>query len=173
MNSPSQFLSHTLSFPLAISLSRLCHVRVCVYGCLAMGLGIAILVGMWPCTYVDVNECNVCSVFMFLIWDFGFSVSYCGGICYETLWFWFLSSRKHIMVFNFHNSHLSALILKDWIMITLFCKCLFHWRLWSSRFFASDLFSFIFIIGWIFLIMPFVYYNFGELVVWHQQYKFP
>ena len=34
-----------------------------------MGLGITILVGMWPCMYVD--ECNVCSVCMFLVWDFG------------------------------------------------------------------------------------------------------
>ena len=50
-----------------------------VYGCLAVGLGIAILVGMWPCMYVDVNECNVCSICMFLIWDFGFTVLYCGG----------------------------------------------------------------------------------------------
>ena len=48
---------------------------MCVYDCLAVGFGIAILVGMWPCMYVDVNECNVCSVFMFLIWDFGFFVS--------------------------------------------------------------------------------------------------
>ena len=50
-----------------------------VYGCLAVGLGIAILVGMWPCMYADVNECNVCSVCIFLIWDFGFTVSYCEG----------------------------------------------------------------------------------------------
>ena len=45
LNSPTQFLSLTLSFPLAISL-RLCCVCVCVYGCLAVGLGTAILVGM-------------------------------------------------------------------------------------------------------------------------------
>ena len=83
----SRPISLTLSFPLAICLSRLCRVRVCAYGCLAVGLGIAILVGMWLCMYVDVNECNVCSVFMFLIWDFGFSVSYCRGICSEPLWF--------------------------------------------------------------------------------------
>ena len=51
----------------------------CVYGCLAMGLGIAILLGMWPCMYVDVNECNVCSICVFLIWDLGFIVSYCEG----------------------------------------------------------------------------------------------
>ena len=51
----------------------------CVYGCLAMSLGIAILLGMWPCMYVDVNECNVCSVCVFLIWDLGFIVSYCEG----------------------------------------------------------------------------------------------
>ena len=44
-----------------------------------MGLGIAILLGMWPCMYVDVNECNVCSVCVFLIWDLGFIVSYCEG----------------------------------------------------------------------------------------------
>ena len=44
-----------------------------------MGLGIAILVGMWPHMYVDVNECNVCSICMFLILDFGFTVSYYGG----------------------------------------------------------------------------------------------
>ena len=55
-------------------------VCVCVYGCLAVGLGIAILVGMWPCMYVDVNECNVCSVCMFLVWDFGFTVSYCADV---------------------------------------------------------------------------------------------
>ena len=30
-----------------------------------------------------------------------------------------------IMVFNFLNSNLSPLILNDWIMITLFCTCLF------------------------------------------------
>ena len=52
-------------------------MRVCAYGCLAVGLGIAILVGMWPCMYVDVNECNVCFVCMFLVWDFGFTVLYC------------------------------------------------------------------------------------------------
>ena len=52
-----------------------------------MGLGIAILVGMWPCMYVDVNVCNLCSVCMFLILDFGFTVSCCGGICSEPLWF--------------------------------------------------------------------------------------
>ena len=46
---------------------------------LAVGLGIVILVGMWPCMYADVNECNVCSVCIFLIWDFGFTVSYCEG----------------------------------------------------------------------------------------------
>ena len=39
---------------------------MCVYGCLAVRLGIAILVGMWPRMYVDVNECNVCSVCVFL-----------------------------------------------------------------------------------------------------------
>ena len=38
-----------------------------------------------------------------------------------------------IMIFNFLNSSLCALILKDWIMITLFCTCLFHWWIWSSR----------------------------------------
>ena len=52
-----------------------------------MGLGIGILVGMWPFMYVDVNVCNLCSVCMFLILDFGFTVSYCGGICSEPLWF--------------------------------------------------------------------------------------
>lgn len=61
--------------------------HVCVYGCLAVGLGIAILVGMWPCMYVDVNECNVCALFVcFLIWDLGllfriagvFALSHCG-----------------------------------------------------------------------------------------------
>ena len=51
---------------------------VCVYGCLVVGLGITILVGMWPCMYVD--ECNVCSVCMFLVWDFGFTVSYCADV---------------------------------------------------------------------------------------------
>ena len=61
---------------------------VCVYGCLAVGLGITILVGMWPCMYVDVNDCNVCSVCMFLVWDFGFTVSYCG--CCEN---WFARSK--------------------------------------------------------------------------------
>ena len=50
-----------------------------VYGCLALGLGVAILVCLWPYMYVDVNECNVWTVCMFLIWDFGFTVSYCGG----------------------------------------------------------------------------------------------
>ena len=44
-----------------------------------MGLGIAILVGMWPFMYVDVNVCNLCSICMFLILDFGFNVSYCRG----------------------------------------------------------------------------------------------
>ena len=61
--------------------------RVCVYGCLAVGLGIAILVGMWPCMYVDVNKCNVCFVCMFLIWGFGFTVSYCEGIGSEPFFF--------------------------------------------------------------------------------------
>ena len=115
---------------------------------------------MWPCMYVDGNVCNLCSVCMFLILDFGFTVSYCGGICSEPLWFWFLSNRKHIMVFNFLNSILSSLILIDRIMIAFYSICLFHWRIWSSRFFTTDLFSFIFIIGWIFLIMAFLYYNF-------------
>ena len=46
---------------------------------LAVGLGIAILVGMWPCMCAYLNECNVCPVCMFLIWDFEFIVSYCGG----------------------------------------------------------------------------------------------
>ena len=70
---------------LSLSLSSSCDLSLgcvaCVrgYGCLAVGLGIAILVGMWPCMYVDVNECNVCSVCMFFIWDFGFTFSYCGG----------------------------------------------------------------------------------------------
>ena len=122
-------------------------LRVCVYGCLAVGLGIAILVGMWPCMFVDVNECNVCSVSMFLIWDFGFTVSYCGGICSEPFLVLIFCQIASIMVLNFLNSNVSALILKDWITITLFCICLFHWRIWSSRFFATDLFSFIFIIG--------------------------
>ena len=36
-----------------------------------------------------------------------------------------------IMVFDFLNSNLCALILKDWIMITLFCTCLFPWWIWS------------------------------------------
>ena len=63
----------------------------------------------------------------------------------------------NIMVFNFLNSNLCALFLKDWIMITLFCTCLFHWLIWSSRFFVSDLISFIFIIGWNFLIMHVVF----------------
>ena len=134
---------------------------------------IAILVGMWPCMYVDGNVCNLCSVCMFLILDFGFTVSYCGGIFSEPLWFWFLSNRKHIMVFNFLNSILSSLILIDRIMTAFYSICLFHWRIWSSRFFTTDLFSFIFIIGWIFLIMAFLYYNFCELVVWQQQYSFP
>jgi len=62
-------------------------MRVCVYGCLAVGLGIAILVGMWPCMYVDVNECNVCSVLCVFDLGFGFTVSYCRGICSEPLWF--------------------------------------------------------------------------------------
>ena len=52
-----------------------------------MGLGIAILVGMWPCMYVDVNKCNVCFVCMFLIWCFGFTVSYCEGIGSEPFFF--------------------------------------------------------------------------------------
>ena len=65
-----------------------------------------------------------------------------------------------IMVFNFLNSNLCPLILKDWIMITLFCTCLFHWWIWISRFFVSDLISFIFIVVWNFLFMHFVLYNF-------------
>ena len=68
-----------------------------------------------------------------------------------------------IMVFNFLNSNLCALFLKDWIMITLFCTCMFHWWIWSSRFFVSDWISIIFIIGWNFLIMHFVLYNFCVL----------
>ena len=74
------------------------------------------------------------------------------------------------MVFNFLNSNLCALILKDWIMSTLFCTCLFHWWIWSSRFFVSDWISIIFIIGWNFLITHFVLYNFCVLLVFrHQQ----
>ena len=70
-------LSLTLFSSCDLSLS--CVVCLCVYGYLAVGLGIAILVGMWPCMYVDVNEWNVCSVCMFLVWVFGFTFSYCGG----------------------------------------------------------------------------------------------
>ena len=58
---------------------------VCVYGCLAVGFGIAILVDMWPCMYVNVNECNVCALCL-CVFDL-FTVSYCGGICFEPLWF--------------------------------------------------------------------------------------
>ena len=72
-------LSLSLSLLSSCDLSLGCVACVRVYGCLAVGLGIAILVGMWPYMYVDVNECNVCSVCMFLIWDFGFIFSYCGG----------------------------------------------------------------------------------------------
>ena len=68
----------SLSLSSSYDLSLGCVACVRGYGCLAVGLGIAILVGMWPCMYVDVNECNVCSVCMFLVWDFGFTVSYCG-----------------------------------------------------------------------------------------------
>ena len=57
----------------------------------------------------------------------------------------------NIMIFNFLNSNLCASILKDWIMITLFYTCLFHWWIWCSRFFVSDLICFIFIMGWNFL----------------------
>ena len=60
-------------------LSLGCVACLCVYGCLAVGLGIIILVGRWPCMYVEVNEWNVCSVCMFLVWVFGFTFSYCGG----------------------------------------------------------------------------------------------
>ena len=54
---------HYLSLSLLSScdLSLGCVACVRVYGCLAVGLGIAILVGMWQYMYVDVNECNVCS----------------------------------------------------------------------------------------------------------------
>ena len=45
---------------------------MCVH--LAVGLGIAIVVGM----YADVNDCNVYSICMFLISDFGYTVSYSG-----------------------------------------------------------------------------------------------
>ena len=55
---------------------------MCVYRRLAGGLGMCFV-----CMYVDVNECNVCSVCMFLIWGFGFIVSYYGCICSEPLWF--------------------------------------------------------------------------------------
>ena len=69
-----------------------------------------------------------------------------------------------IMIFNFLNSNLCAVILKDWVMITLFCTCLFHWWIWSSRFFVSDLISFIFILGLNFLVIHFVLYNFCMFV---------
>ena len=48
LNSPTQFLSLTHSLFFLQSLSWLCRVCACVYGCLAVGLGFAILVGMWP-----------------------------------------------------------------------------------------------------------------------------
>ena len=76
-----------------------------------MGLGITILVGMWPCMYVDVNECNVCFVCMFLVWDFGFTVLYCrcceNGLarskaCHNYSFFFFL-------VFDPFSSH------KSWV----------------------------------------------------------
>ena len=65
-------LSLSLSLLSSCDLSLGCVACVRGYGCLAVGLGIAILVGMWPWMYV-------CSVCMFLIWDFGFIFSYCGG----------------------------------------------------------------------------------------------
>ena len=100
-------LSHTLFSSCDLSLGCVACLRV--YGCLAVGLGIAILVGMWPCMYVDVNEWNVCSVCMFLIWDFGFTFSYCGGcengfarskVCY---------SYSFFLVFYLFSSH------KSWV----------------------------------------------------------
>ena len=78
-----------------------------------------------------------------------------------------------IMVFNFLNNNLFALILKDWIMITLFCRCLFHWWIWSSRFFVSDWISIIFIVGWNFLITHLVLYNFCEFVFSKPQCNVP
>ena len=44
LNSPTQFLSLTLSFPLAISLSFVSRSSVFMNGC-----------NLWPCMYVDVN----------------------------------------------------------------------------------------------------------------------
>ena len=69
-----------------------------------------------------------------------------------------------IMIFNFLNNNPCAVILKDWVMITLFCICLFYWWIWSSRFFVSDLISFVFILGLNFLVIHFVLYNFCMFV---------
>ena len=126
LNSPTQFLSLTLSFPLVISLSVVS--LVCVYGCLAVDLDIAILVGMWLCMHVDVNECNVCSVCMFLILGLLFRIAEVFALSHCGFDFCQIAS---IMVFNILNTNLCAFILNDWIMITLFCICLFHWRIWS------------------------------------------
>ncbi|KAL4596282.1 hypothetical protein ACB092_12G152700 [Castanea dentata] len=38
-----------------------------------------------------------------------------------------METSASIMIFNFLDGNLCALILKDWIMIALFCTCLFHW----------------------------------------------
>ena len=62
-------LSHTLFSSCDLSLGCVACVRF------AVGLGIAIVVGM----YADVNDYNVCYVCMFLISDFGFTVLYSGG----------------------------------------------------------------------------------------------
>ena len=86
-----------------------------------MGLGIAILVGMWPCMYVDVNECNVCSLCMFLILDFGFTVSYCVGFengfarskafhSYSFFFFFFFFLFLVFYLFSSHKSWVCGLI---------------------------------------------------------------
>ena len=76
-----------------------------------VGLGIAIVVGM----YADVNDCNVCSVCMFLISDFGFTVLYSRGcengfarrrLAIVTVSFFFLV----FYLFSSHKSRFSGLI---------------------------------------------------------------
>ena len=97
--------SHTLFSSCDLSLGCVTCVRFVV------GLGIAIIVGM----YADMNDCNVCSVCMFLISDFGFIVLYSGGcengfarrrLAIVTVSFFFLV----FYLFSSHKSRFSGLI---------------------------------------------------------------
>ena len=74
-----------------------------------------------------------------------------------------------IMIFNFPEQQPLCCNFKRLGHDYSVLHSLFRWWIWSSRFFVSDLISFVFIIGLKFLIMHFVLYNIWVLLVFRQQ----